>query len=44
MGTSGNRDRQLASSSVLKDFKVDALNILAGHLLQNETARTPIAC
>ncbi len=39
MGTSGNRDCQWASRSVLKDFTEDALTISAGSLLQNETVR-----
>ncbi len=30
MGTSGNRDSQLASRSALKDFTDDALSISAG--------------
>ncbi len=40
MGTSGNRDSQLASRSVLKDFTDDALTISAGSLIQDGTART----
>ncbi len=39
MGTSGNRDCQWASGSVLKDFTVSALTISAGSLFQNGTAR-----
>ncbi len=37
MGTSGNRDNQLASGSVLNDFTGDALTISADSLLQNGT-------
>ncbi len=39
MGTSGNRDCQRASRSILKDFTEDALAISAGSLFQNGTAR-----
>ncbi len=39
MGTSGNRDCQWASRSVLKDFTEDALTISAGNLFQNGTVR-----
>ncbi len=39
MCASGNRDCQLASRSVLKDFTEDALTISAGNLFQNGTAR-----
>ncbi len=39
MGTSGNRDRQWASRSVLKDFTEEALTISAGSLFQNGAAR-----
>ncbi len=35
MGTSGNRDCQWASRSVLKDFTGNALTTLAGSLFQN---------
>ncbi len=38
MGTSGNRDCQWASRSVLKNFTEDALTIAAGSLFQNGTA------
>ncbi len=40
VGTSGNKDCQFASRSVLKDFTVDALTISAGSLFQNGIART----
>ncbi len=36
--SSGNRDSQLASRSVLKDFTDDAVTIPAGSLFQNGTA------
>ncbi len=39
MGTSGNRDCQWASWSVLKDFTENALTISAGSLFQNGTVR-----
>ncbi len=39
MGTSGNRDCQLASRSVLNDFTDEALTISAGSSFQNWTAR-----
>ncbi len=39
MGTSGNRDCQWASRSVLKDFTEDALTILADSLFQNGATR-----
>ncbi len=39
MGALGNRDCQLASRRVLKDFTEDALTISAGSLFQNGTAR-----
>ncbi len=38
-GYFGEQDCQWASNSVLKDFTVDALSILAGSLFQNETAQ-----
>ncbi len=39
MRTSGNRDCQWASRSVLKDFTKEALTISAGNLFKNFTAR-----
>ncbi len=39
MGTSGNRDCQWASRSVLKDFTGNALAISVGNLFHNGTAR-----
>ncbi len=39
MGTSGNRDCQWASRSVMKDFTEEALIISASSLFQNGTAR-----
>ncbi len=39
MGTSGNSDWQLVSSSFLKDFTEDPLTISAASLFQNETVR-----
>ncbi len=39
MGTSGNRDGQLASKSILKDFTDDTLTISAGSLFQNGAAQ-----
>ncbi len=39
MGTLGNRDCQLASRSVLKDFTDEALTISACSLFQNGAAR-----
>ncbi len=39
MGTSGIRDCQWASRSVLKDYTGNALTTLAGSLFQNGTAR-----
>ncbi len=36
MGTSGNRNYQWASRSILKDFTEDALTISAGSLFQNQ--------
>ncbi len=36
---SGNKDREFASKSALKDFTVDELTIAAGSLFQNGTAR-----
>ncbi len=39
MDTSRNRNRQLASRGVLKDFTEDALTVSAGSLFQNGTAR-----
>ncbi len=38
MGTSGKRDCQWASRSVLEDFTEDVLTISAGSLFQNGTA------
>ncbi len=35
MGTSGNRECQLASKSILKGFTDDALTISVGSLFQN---------
>ncbi len=42
MGTSRNRDCQLKSRSVLKDFTDDALTISAGSLFQSGAARTSL--
>ncbi len=39
MVTLGNRDCQLASRGVLKDFNGDALSTSAGRLFHNVTAR-----
>ncbi len=39
MGTSGNRDCQVASRSALKEFTEGALTISVGSLCQNGTAR-----
>ncbi len=38
--TLGNRDCQLMSRSILKDFTDEALTISAGYLFQNGTAGT----
>ncbi len=40
MGTSGNRDCQCASRSVLTDFTEHALNFSGGRLFRNGIART----